>query len=157
MFHYGMGASESLVPFLESGMIRNWGVSNGTCPDNIISGKKCFAEQVNLRFNNLQKEIPVMLYSPFKLINDKLDSLVDTNFDLFLDLFKKWPELSKNYLKYILKNNVLINDKNVLMIGSNSGNSIENTIIIFNNILTNPLTSEEEIEVESFLRELNIL
>ena len=157
MFHAGMGASESLVPFLENGMIRNWGVSNSVCGDYIINGKKCFAEQNQLRFDIQNKEIPYMYYSPFKVVIDQIESFAESDFKLFLGSFEKWKSLLDKYLKYVVKKYILINDKNVLMVGSRSGNTLENTIKNFYDNARQPLTAAEELEVETFLREIKLM
>jgi diketogulonate reductase-like aldo/keto reductase len=144
LYHHKRNESkEKLIPNIQNGFVKNWGTSNEYHKadySQVIEGKPIHTNQFQARPNDEtkslieylnSKNISVMLFSPISALED------DVLFSL-----KYGP--SAKYLNSIIKyylNNYIYGKKNVLMVGSLSGSSLEENIRLFN---SKEVLSEEE-------------
>ena len=135
--------NKKVEPYLTSGFILNWGTSNeyhlNDYSDEILS-KNLHTNQIQARPDSKTKtlieylnklDINVMLFSPISAINE--DTLIDIKYG-------KNPHILNSIIKDYLHEYVY-DKKNVLMIGSISGSSLEENFRLFT---SKEVISEEE-------------
>ena len=143
--HTRNGSEEKVSEHIKSGFIKNWGTSNEYHKDDysqVIESKPLHTNQFQARPNNENKllieylnskDISVMLFSPISALKEEI-----------LISLKYGPDAK--YLNSIIKyylNNYIYDKKNVLMVGSIYGSSLEENFKLFNS--REPLSPEENV------------